>query len=82
MNCLLFVGRLVRRKGLAWFVADVLPALASQHAGLHLAVLGDGPERASIIAAARKAGVRIGCVGSARCRTRKKPHGLRAPPFA
>jgi len=57
MNCLLFVGRLVRRKGLAWFVADVLPALAARHPGLYVAVLGDGPERASIIAAAQRAGV-------------------------
>lgn len=57
MNTLLFVGRLVRRKGLGWFVANVLPSLASRHPDLRLAIVGDGPERSAVIAAARQRGV-------------------------
>jgi phosphatidylinositol alpha-1,6-mannosyltransferase len=56
-ECVLFVGRLVRRKGLAWFVRQVLPALAAARPGLRLVVLGDGPEREAIVANARDAGV-------------------------
>lgn len=56
-ECLLFVGRLVRRKGLAWFVREVLPALAAEKPGLRLVILGDGPEREAVIAGAREAGV-------------------------
>ena len=56
-DCLLFVGRLVRRKGLAWFVRQVLPALAQVRPRLRLVVLGDGPERDAIVASARDAGV-------------------------
>lgn len=46
-SIILFVGRLVCRKGLRWFVGEVLPALASRHSDLKLVVLGDGPERAA-----------------------------------
>ena len=56
-NRMLFVGRLVQRKGLAWFVREVLPALAATRPDLRLVVLGDGPERRSVSAAARAAGV-------------------------
>lgn len=56
-NTLLFVGRLVRRKGLGWFVAEVLPDLARRRPALRLAIIGDGPERAAVIAAARSRGV-------------------------
>lgn len=56
-NMLLFVGRLVRRKGVAWFVAEVLPTLATRHRDLHLAIIGDGPERPAVIASARSGGV-------------------------
>ncbi len=51
---LLAVARLVRRKGLAWFVGEVLPKLPDAH----LLILGDGPERAAIEQAASRAGVR------------------------
>jgi phosphatidyl-myo-inositol dimannoside synthase len=54
---LLFIGRLVRRKGLAWFVRNVLPRVASARPSLRLAILGDGPERGAIAAAAEAAGV-------------------------
>jgi phosphatidylinositol alpha-1,6-mannosyltransferase len=56
-ECLLFVGRLVRRKGLAWFIRAVLPPLVKNRPGLQLVVIGDGPERENIIRAAREAGV-------------------------
>lgn len=50
---LLTVARLVRRKGVAWFVEHVLPGVPAAH----FLVLGDGPERPRILAAARRAGV-------------------------
>ena len=48
------VGRQVGRKGHAWFVREVMPKLK---AGVRLWLAGDGPEAASIAAAARQAGV-------------------------
>jgi phosphatidylinositol alpha-1,6-mannosyltransferase len=49
---LLTVGRLVRRKGVAWFVRHVLPQLD----GVLYVVVGVGPEREAILQAAREAG--------------------------
>jgi phosphatidylinositol alpha-1,6-mannosyltransferase len=64
---LLSVGRLTRRKGLAEFVAQALPALVRAHPGVVLAVIGGeaenalhgvvGGERQRIEAAAAAAGV-------------------------
>ena len=51
---LLTVGRLVRRKGVAWFVRHVLAELDENT--LYI-VAGDGPERQAILDAARQAGV-------------------------
>lgn len=51
---LLTVARLVRRKGIAWFAECVLPAIPDGH----LLVVGDGPERATILRAAERAGTR------------------------
>jgi phosphatidylinositol alpha-1,6-mannosyltransferase len=64
-SIILFVGRLVRRKGLGWFVAEVLPVLATRYADLKLVVLGDGPERAAIaeMAISRNVGDRIVWLG-------------------
>lgn len=56
-RCLLFVGRLVPRKGLLWFVRCVLPVLAARRPDLRLVVLGDGPERSAIVASAREGGI-------------------------
>jgi len=56
-NLLLFVGRLVKRKGLAWFVGEVLPDLTRDHSNLRLAVIGEGSERRRIEAVASAAGV-------------------------
>lgn len=54
---LLYVGRLVRRKGLAWFVEAVLPQVAAYRPGLRLEIIGDGPQRQEIAAASLRAGV-------------------------
>lgn len=42
---LLTVGRLTKRKGVAWFIANVLPDLPDD---VHYVVIGDGAERATI----------------------------------
>jgi phosphatidylinositol alpha-1,6-mannosyltransferase len=64
---LLSVGRFTRRKGLAEFVAQALPAIAAAAPAVRLAIIGDealdalhgggGSERARIEAAAQAAGV-------------------------
>lgn len=51
---LLTVGRLVRRKGVAWFVSNVLPSLTEDAV---YAVIGEGSERDAIVRAAAAAGV-------------------------
>ncbi len=51
---LLTLGRLVRRKGVRWFVEEVLPALPPSV--VHL-VAGDGEEREAVLAAAARTGV-------------------------
>ncbi len=56
-DLLLFVGRLVRRKGLEWFVRVVLPRIARCRDGVRLAIIGAGPERSAIQVAAAGAGV-------------------------
>lgn len=48
------VGRLVARKGAAWFAGQVLALLGPE---VHLVVAGDGPERDAVDSAAREAGV-------------------------
>ncbi len=47
-------GRLVKRKGHAWFITEVLPHLP-QH--VHYVIAGDGPEYSAIEDAAQEAGV-------------------------
>lgn len=51
---LLAVARLVRRKGLVWFVEQVLPKVPDAS----LLVIGDGPERPRIVELAQRAGGR------------------------
>lgn len=41
---ILFLGRLVPRKGVIWFVESVLPMLASTFPHLHIVVAGTGPD--------------------------------------
>lgn len=51
---LLTLGRLVRRKGGRWFVAEVLPRLGPN---VHYVIAGTGPEADEIRRAAREAGI-------------------------
>lgn len=44
---LVFAGRLIPRKGVA-FLLDAMAALAARHPGLRLTIAGDGPERGSL----------------------------------
>jgi len=44
-------GRLVRRKGHAWFISHVLPRLPTN---IHYVIAGDGPERDNILASINK----------------------------
>lgn len=52
---LLTVGRLVPRKGVAWFVEHVLPTLPAHHVYV---VVGDGPDRPAVEDAAVRSGTR------------------------
>lgn len=61
---LLSVGRLVRRKGHAWFVEKVMPLLAADHV---FVLVGDGPERDEVRAAVDRAGMRKAVVLLGRC---------------
>ena len=56
-DLVLFVGRLVPRKGLGWFVRSVLPELVKRRPSVRLAVIGAGPERRSIRQVARAVNV-------------------------
>ena len=62
---LVFVGRLVDKKGLSHLI-DAMAILAGRHPGLRLTVVGDGPLRESLVGQARTTGVldRIRFVGS------------------
>ncbi len=51
---LLSVGRQIPRKGFAWFAAEVMPKLPPN---VHWCLAGDGPERARIEHAVRRAGL-------------------------
>jgi len=48
---LVTVGRLVKRKGVAWFIKEVLPNLAKRYPDLIYLVVGQGEEQAVIVAA-------------------------------
>lgn len=56
-DLLVFVGRMVPRKGLGWFVANVLPGVRQHRPAVRLVAIGDGPDRARAEAAAQEAGV-------------------------
>lgn len=45
---LLTTGRLVRRKGVAWFITHVLPTLTKKHPNIMYVVVGDGGQREAI----------------------------------
>jgi phosphatidyl-myo-inositol dimannoside synthase len=46
---LLTVGRVVRRKGVAWFVEHVFPKMLEEQPDLRYIIIGDGPERLRIL---------------------------------
>jgi phosphatidylinositol alpha-1,6-mannosyltransferase len=52
---LLTVGRLVKRKGVARFIRDVLPRIVAQNPEVLYVVVGDGPEGEQVTAAAGEA---------------------------
>jgi len=54
---LLTVGRLVKRKGVAPFIAQMLPQIIQAHPDVHYLVVGEGPERSSIEAQVRASGL-------------------------
>lgn len=51
---LLTVGRLVERKGAAWFVSEVMPDLVRKYPKLLYLVVGEGEERGNIEAAVKR----------------------------
>jgi phosphatidylinositol alpha-1,6-mannosyltransferase len=53
-HLLLTVGRLVKRKGVAWFICDALPGLVKQYPGLIYLVVGEGGERRDIETAIKR----------------------------
>lgn len=54
---LLTMGRLVKRKGVAWFVANVLPGIVEKNQNILYIVAGEGVERDNVYAAISEAGV-------------------------
>lgn len=54
---LLTTGRLISRKGVAWFVEFVLPIVVEHFPAVRYLVVGDGPERDRIRAATERAGM-------------------------
>jgi glycosyltransferase involved in cell wall biosynthesis len=52
---LLSVGRLVKRKGVAWFISNVLPDLVKRYPEVVYLVAGDGDGRAGVAAAVKRA---------------------------
>ncbi|MHB1415755.1 MAG: glycosyltransferase family 4 protein [Chloroflexota bacterium] len=51
---LVTVGRLIHRKGVAWFVERVFPRLLQRFPELRYLVVGDGPDRVSVDIAIRR----------------------------
>lgn len=51
---ILSVGRLVRRKGVRWFVENVMPKLAEKNNNIVFAISGDGEEKEAIEQAIKK----------------------------
>lgn len=54
---LLTLGRLVERKGAAWFIDEVMPGLVKQYPKLLYLLVGEGEERANIEAAVKRGGL-------------------------
>lgn len=54
---LLTTGRLVKRKGVSWFTANVLPSIVARHPEVLYVVVGEGGEREAIEAAVQEHGL-------------------------
>ncbi|HUY85127.1 MAG TPA: glycosyltransferase family 4 protein [Candidatus Dormibacteraeota bacterium] len=54
---LITVGRLVKRKGVAWFIGNALPDLIKKYPSLIYMVVGEGGERSAIETAVAKTGL-------------------------
>lgn len=52
---LLTVGRLVERKGVEWFILNALPDIVAERPKLCYVVVGEGPRKAAIMTAIKKA---------------------------
>jgi len=72
---LLSVGRLIRRKGISWFISEVLPGLPEEYV---LLVAGDGPERNAIERAIidRRLMSRVVLLGSVDAKTKASLYSL------
>ena len=64
---LLFVGRLVEKKGVRYLI-EAMPRILTRHPEVHLTVAGFGPEKAALEALARAVGVadRVAFLGAVR----------------
>ncbi len=51
---LLSVGRLIKRKGVAWFIEEVYPDLIKKHANIKLLVIGEGIDKQNIESSIKK----------------------------
>lgn len=78
IKILLTVGRLVKRKGVASFIARVLPQIIRVHPDVHYLVVGEGPERCSIEAQVRALGLedKVSILGRVDGRTLKAIYHL------
>ncbi len=54
---LLTVGRLIRRKGVAWFLSDVFPLLLRRNPAIHYCIVGSGPQELLIKKIVQEKGV-------------------------
>ena len=61
---LLFIGRLVARKGAAWLAESVMPSLVERCPGVRLVVIGDGPMRGALLRAAARLPASIEWIGA------------------
>jgi len=78
IKILLTVGRLVKRKGVASFIAQVLPQIIQAHLDIHYLVVGEGPERCPIEAQVRVLGLedKVSVLGRVDDRTLKAIYHL------
>lgn len=59
VDTILFVGRLVERKGIHWFIRYSLPLIVAKKENLRMVIIGDGPFRNVLIDIIKKYGNRM-----------------------